>query len=215
MKLSTLKLQDVQIKLANGRQLFNVKKLEIQPGEKILIRGASGTGKSTFLHLLAGLILPQKGSYLIGEQRVELMSDDERCAFRRRSVGLIFQKLNILDHLSVRENIELLGFEHRKLEERVLNDVLAEVGLTGRADDRCGVLSLGEQQRVAVARLLFQRPDLILADEPTSSLDRTNSDSIIRSLLATAVGRTLIVVSHDERIEKHFTRKIDFSEFAR
>ncbi|AHI04745.1 glutamine-transport ATP-binding protein ABC transporter GlnQ [Bdellovibrio bacteriovorus W] len=177
--------------------------MSIVHGSHILIKGQSGCGKTTFLHLLAGLFSPSQGSVRIGEHDLSQMGDGELCHFRRESLGVIFQKLNILDHLTVEENIFLVSKS---------TDVLKKVQLADRKKDRCSYLSLGEQQRVAVARVLAQAPPIVLADEPTSSLDQVNAEFVMKALKECAQGKTLIVVSHDERIEKYFDQVIDFKE---
>lgn len=196
-------LVNIEVSLPNGRTLFAIPHMSIPQGSHILIKGQSGCGKTTFLHLLAGLFSPKVGQVKIGEQDLSQMSDNDLCHFRRKSLGVIFQKLNILDHLTVEENIFLVSKD---------SDVLKKVQLADRKKDRCSYLSLGEQQRVAVARVLAQAPPIILADEPTSSLDQTNSEFVMKALKESAQGKTMIVVSHDERIEKYFDRVIDFKE---
>lgn len=199
-------LTNIEVSLPNGRTLFAIPHMSISHGSHILIKGQSGCGKTTFLHLLAGLFSPNQGSVKIGEQDLQEMNDNDLCHFRRQNLGVIFQKLNILDHLTVAENVFLVSRN---------TDVLNKVQLSDRKDDRCSYLSLGEQQRVAVARVLAQAPPIILADEPTSSLDQTNSEFVMKALKESAQGKTLIVVSHDERIEKYFDRVIDFKELSR
>ncbi len=200
-----INLKDIEVNLPNGRSLYRIPHMQIKPGSHILIKGQSGCGKTTFLHMLAGLFRPTNGMVSVGNKQYHELSDSELCTLRRSSIGVIFQKLNILDHLTVEENIQLVGNKA---------GVLSLVGLNGREQERCAHLSLGEQQRVAVARVLAQAPKMILADEPTSSLDQVNSDFVMQSLQQASEGKTLIVVSHDERIEKYFDRIIDFKEFT-
>ena len=194
------------------RLLFQVPSLRIPSGDKVLVRGASGQGKTTFLHLLAGLLTPDKGKVLVGDRRLDTLDEEERCRFRRRHVGIVFQKLNLIDHLTALENVELAlprGETRRKATE-----ALQSVSLQGREHDRVSVLSLGEQQRVAVARVLAGRFPLVLADEPTSSLDEANAVAVMGILMDACSEKTLVVVSHDHRIEGFFPRTIDFGEFA-
>lgn len=198
-------LTNIEVSLPSGRTLFAIPHMNIAQGSHILIKGQSGCGKTTFLHLLAGLFSPTQGSVKIGEKDLQQMNDNDLCHFRRKNLGVIFQKLNILDHLTVEENIFLVSSN---------TDVLKKVQLEDRKNDRCSYLSLGEQQRVAVARVLAQAPPIILADEPTSSLDQTNSKFVMKALKESTQGKTLIVVSHDERIEKYFDRVINFKELS-
>lgn len=198
-----------------GRKLFTIPSLKIQAGSHRLIHGASGSGKTTLLHLIAGLLIPDTGSVEIDGQRLSTLTDNERCELRRRKIGLIFQKLNLLDHLTTEENI-LLGLHQDDSETRTkVRQALDRVQLKDRYGERCAHLSLGEQQRVAVARLLAQAPEILLADEPTSSLDGRNCRFVMDELLSLSQGKTLIVVSHDERIFKYFDQVTEFGEIAR
>lgn len=198
-----ISLAKIKVKVGlERRSLFEIPNFNIFSGDKILIQGASGKGKTTFLHLLAGLFLPDEGRIHIGETEITQLSDEKRSLFRRSHIGMVFQKLNLIDHLTALENIQLSLKEGQDLKKGV--DALKAVGLAGRGHDRTGVLSLGEQQRVAVARVLAASAPLVFADEPTSSLDDHNASEVTRLLLEACAGKTLIVVSHDHRIEKYF-----------
>lgn len=193
-----------------GRALFAIPRLRIPHGEHLLIHGPSGSGKTTLLHLISGLFVPAEGAVGVGATRLDHLNDGGRANFRRRHVGVIFQKLNLLEFLTVRENIRLGGADSPHL----IAAAIERVGLRERADELCSVLSLGEQQRVAVARILALRPDVILADEPTSSLDEENARVVIDALVECAQGKTLLVVSHDERLRARLPKTVDFRELA-
>jgi putative ABC transport system ATP-binding protein len=196
------------------RNLFEIKQLQIRYGQHLLIQGESGKGKTTFLHMLAGLFAPHEGSVQLGSVALNQLSDDACCELRCEVFGVIFQKLNLLDHLTVAENVSLtLGKDIANSQARI-NEAIHRVNLIGKEDSRCNYLSTGEQQRVAVARVLAQRPEIILADEPTSSLDAKNADFVIQALKESAKGRTLVVVSHDQRLIQHFNHVISFQEFT-
>jgi lipoprotein-releasing system ATP-binding protein len=155
--------------------------LEVQAGEMVAIVGASGVGKSTLLHLLGGLDTPDAGSIAVGDAALTQMSDAERVAFRNHQVGFVFQFHHLLPEFSARENVEMpLRIGGAPVEEasRRATDLLARVGLAERAGHLPGMLSGGEQQRVAVARALVMRPTLLLADEPTGDLDETTADTL-------------------------------------
>lgn len=212
-----IRLSNVHVRLPNGKDLFSVADLKIPFGSHILLEGESGGGKTTFLHLLAGLFSPQKGEVFVGEVDLARLNDKDRCDLRRKQIGVVFQKLNLLDHLTTYENVSLAlpagsGAGVGDGDKRV-RDALKHVNLEGRENDRVSFMSLGEQQRVAVARVLAQNPRIILADEPTSSLDETNSRFILSALKKAARGKTLIVVSHDHRIRAQFEKIISFKEF--
>ena len=191
-----------------SRVLFSIASFYARSGESILIKGASGKGKTTFLHLLAGLFCPEAGEVRIGESYINRMDEESRCLFRRQHIGIVFQKLNLIDHLTPLENIELSVRSDHSQEKAV--ESLKSVGLQGRESEKVSVLSLGEQQRVAIARVLAGDFGVVLADEPTSSLDEDNAMKVTELLLKASAGKTLVVVSHDHRIEKYFSRILDF-----
>ncbi|MFV8248183.1 ABC transporter ATP-binding protein [Bdellovibrio bacteriovorus] len=201
-----IELKNIRVSLPNGRLLFSVRQFDIPHGHHLLLQGESGAGKTTLLHLIAGLFTPQEGEVFVGPHRVSHLDDDSLCDLRRDKIGVIFQKLNLLDHLTCEENV-LLVSESAK-------ESLQKVRLGEKAQDRVSYLSLGEQQRVAVARVLAQKPEIILADEPTSSLDETNMEFVMQALKEAAAGKTLIVVSHDHRITKYFDQVMSFKELT-
>lgn len=192
------------------KPFFSIKNLTIPQGQHLLIQGPSGRGKTTFLHLLAGLFTPHEGQICIGDAHLTKQSEDERALFRRRSMGIIFQKLNLVEHMTPLENIELSLRDQHNTQKALA--ALKAVGLEGREHDRTALLSLGEQQRVAVARVLARHPQIVLADEPTSSLDEKNAFEVIQLLIDSCQKKTLVVVSHDHRIEKYFSAVVDFGK---
>lgn len=151
-------------------------------------------------------MLPTEGSVVLDETRLSDLSDSARAKLRRDSIGFIFQKLNLLSHLTVAENVALAGGN-----EAAVLQALTQIGLAELKSVRASLLSGGEQQRVAVARVLAQAPQIILADEPTSSLDDQNAQFVIEALKKAARGKTLLVVSHDDRLRESFTdiRKLE------
>ncbi len=170
-----------------------------------MLRGASGAGKSTLLHLMAGLMLPTEGAVHVDDRNLNSMNDQERSRLRREHFGLIFQKLNLLTHLTVSENVELsLSGSSREERAKRVAQALARVKMAELAQVRASLLSGGEQQRVAVARVLAQGPMVILADEPTSSLDDENAAFVIKALKTAAQGKTLFIASHDDRLKDSF-----------
>lgn len=205
-------LHEIRVDLpAQGGTLFRLRRFVVPAGQKVLLKGQSGAGKTTLLHLIAGLFHPAEGEVQVGEHRLNTMNDEERGRFRRQNVGLIFQKLNLIEHLTAIENVTLSLSGDVNAESKA-RAALQAVGLSEHGDRRSSVLSLGEQQRVAVARVLAADAKIILADEPTSSLDENNAKNVVELLLRAATGKTLLVVSHDHRIEKHFGELVNFAD---
>jgi lipoprotein-releasing system ATP-binding protein len=155
--------------------------LSVERGEMLAVTGASGVGKSTLLHVLGGLDAFEVGQVHIGDARIEAMDDDARVEFRNRRIGFVFQFHHLLPEFSAIENVEmplfLAGVPAGVRRERARR-LLDRVGLSARLDHRPGALSGGEQQRVAVARALVGRPELLLADEPTGNLDETTAGDL-------------------------------------
>lgn len=186
--------------------------MHVAPGEHIAIRGASGVGKSTLLALLGGLGRPRSGNVFVGELDVASLDGDELAAYRRKTVGFVFQHFGLLETLSARENIELAcvlaGLPSRRRRARA-EELLEGVGLAGRANHRPAELSGGERQRVAIARALANRPLMVLADEPTGNLDEESALRVMQLLesLHRQWGYTLIVVTHNHMVAARAARR--------
>ena len=190
-----------------GRSLSVLRALELSVarGEMLAIVGASGVGKSTLLHLLGGLDTTDAGSIRIGEAEITAMSDPERVAFRNRHVGFVFQFHHLLPEFTALENVEMpLRIARAASTERRprAEQVLGRVGLAERLDHRPGMMSGGEQQRVAVARALVMGPDLLLADEPTGDLDEGTAEALHGLLREMHRERQLtsIIATHNPRL---------------
>jgi putative ABC transport system ATP-binding protein len=178
--------------------------LTIERGQFVAVMGASGSGKSTLLHVMAGLTKPDAGHVAVDGQDLSVMSDYQLTLFRRRRIGLVFQAFNLIPTLSAQDNILLpaLADGRGKLADGQLDGLLARLGLTERRRHRPDAMSGGEQQRVAIARAMIVDPAIILADEPTGSLDSVTGQSICRLLreLCEEQGRTIVVVTHEPTV---------------
>jgi putative ABC transport system ATP-binding protein len=198
-----IRVSDLSVHLPDGKLLFRLKPWSITPGTRMLIEGPSGKGKTTLLHLLAGLFPPTEGYVFWGEKNIKLLREAERCRERRRSFGIVFQNLNLLDHLTALENV-LLGVRGRADALTQATQALADLSMIDFAHKSSGHLSLGEQQRIAVARVVAAAPKIILADEPTSGLDDANAEAVMNGLLGLPNNPTILVVSHDARLRSKF-----------
>ncbi len=190
--------------------------LAVPRGEFLAVVGRSGSGKTTLLNLIAGLDRPDEGEVIVNGQEVHRFTDAQTTAFRRRTVGFVFQSFGLLPLLSAAENIDLAlriaGAGLRERNERT-RELLTLVGLADRADHRPYELSGGEQQRVAVARALANRPPLIIADEPTGELDSTTGAQIFGMLRDVAAqGVTVVAATHDPFVMEHVDRVLEMSD---
>jgi putative ABC transport system ATP-binding protein len=174
--------------------------LEIADGEFVAIMGPSGCGKSTLLNIIGMLDSPSSGSYVFNGQEVAGLSEGKLADVRKHNIGFIFQSFNLVDELSVRENIELALLYHDVASaerRRRVDEVMDKVGIAHRAKHRPSQLSGGQQQRVAVARALVGSPKLILADEPTGNLDTHHGEEVMRMLQQlNREGSTIVMVTH-------------------
>jgi len=188
--------------------------IEIARGDFVALRGASGTGKSTLLHLLGGLDTPNAGEIFFDGENVSHYSDRELTRFRNRRVGFVFQAYHLLPELTALENVCLPARVARNgagLAARRAEELLARVGLQGRLDHKPSELSGGEQQRVAIARALINQPELLLADEPTGNLDSHTGGEIIALLksLRPEKQMTLVIATHDAKVAASAPRVIE------
>jgi lipoprotein-releasing system ATP-binding protein len=185
--------------------------LNISAGARIAIVGASGAGKTTFMHLLGGLDKPTSGSVTFAGKDIFSYSASELDAFRNRSIGFVFQFHQLLPEFTALENVmmpALIGRDSVQDARMKATEILAAVGLDHRLDHKPGQLSGGEQQRVAIARSLVMSPRLLLADEPTGNLDSATSDEILALLdrLHQKRDLTMVVVTHSEKVATHMDR---------
>ena len=186
--------------------------VEIHPGEFVMIVGSSGSGKSTLMHILGLLDKPTDGSFILGSQEVSNLTDDEYAALRNQRIGFVFQQFNLLNELTVVENVALpLAYSGVDKAERAEKASLyaTKTGLGERLDHRPTQLSGGQNQRIAIARALVNSPDIVMADEPTGALDSKTGKEIMDLLHdLNDQGLTIIMVTHDPVLAEQGTRKI-------
>ncbi|MES1975679.1 MAG: ABC transporter ATP-binding protein [Pseudomonadota bacterium] len=187
--------------------------LDIADGEFVAVMGPSGCGKSTLLNLMGMLDSPSSGSYIFNGQEVAGLGESRLAEVRKANIGFIFQSFNLVDELSVRENVELALLYHdvSAAERKRRTDVVMDrVGIAHRARHRPSQLSGGQQQRVAVARALVAEPKLILADEPTGNLDTNHGDEVMRMLQQlNAEGSTIVMVTHSPAHADYASRVVN------
>ena len=201
MTLPVIELRDVSRKYDEGPPALDGVSLTVAAGEAIAILGPSGSGKSTLLNLVAGLDRPSGGTVTVDGVRVDQLGEAASARYRRSKIGMVFQFFNLLDDLTVADNVMLaaqLAGMARSAAQRRATELLRTLGVDRHAGAYPGRLSGGERQRVAVARALMNRPSLLLADEPTGALD-TASGEDVRQLLNDlhADGQTIVLVTHD------------------
>lgn len=202
--------------------VIDLPRFELHDGEQVAMIGSSGSGKTTLLHLIAGILVPDSGSvvYRIGDREVDIgnLSEAQRDVFRGRHVGYVFQTHHLLAGFTALENVILgMSFTGRREDPAWARHLLNEVGLADRLHYKPQRLSVGQQQRVAVARALANRPQLVLADEPTGALDARNAQAVldlIRKLCA-EVGAALLLVSHDLNIARQLPRVVELAALNR
>lgn len=220
-----IELKQILFSWPRARQpILDIENLTVHPGQHLFIQGESGCGKTSLLNLLSGITEPGSGSLTVLGNSIVEMSSHQRDRFRADHLGVIFQQFNLLPYLNVIENVALpFHFSSRRRNKvtdsmQACEAVLGELEITADMFNKNVLdLSVGQQQRVAVARALVGNPELVIADEPTSALDRKNRDAFIRLLFdrATEHGSTLIFVSHDDHLSGFFKHSINLAEINR
>ena len=178
---------------------------DFEEGKFYAIIGRSGSGKSTLLHILGGLDRPTRGQVLIDRKDICSMNDEQMAIVRRRHMGFVFQQFNLLEEYNVRNNILMpLKLDGRRPDPRFYAEVIDTLGLKEKVNKFPSELSGGEQQRVAIARSVLAKPELIIADEPTGNLDKKTGEEVLELLTTCAAkfGQTLIIVTHDPEIAR-------------
>jgi len=214
---SVLDARGIVMTFQNGDEFTRVLlgvDVTLDPGELVALLGASGSGKSTLLSIVGLLLRPTAGAITIGGERVDALSDAQSSLFRNERLGFIFQFHNLLPDFTALENV---GFPAAAADggltsaiRQRASELLGRVGLSDRMNFPAARLSGGQKQRVAIARALMNRPQLVLADEPTGSLDRASADQVLGLMreINREDGTTFLICTHDERVASHCTRRI-------
>lgn len=210
--MSTPALQIDQLSFAyRQRPVLRIPQLHLEKGEHCVVLGPSGCGKTTLLHLIAGLLMPTQGSVTVCGQRLDELTGAACDRFRGHHLGIVFQRLHLLPALSVLDNLLLAQrLARQPRDASSVHKLLAALNLSEFATARPTQLSQGQSQRVAIARALVHRPAVLLADEPTSSLDDDNAERAIDLMRAQAqaIGASLLIVTHDKRIRGQLGREL-------
>jgi len=196
--------------------ILSVEGFVFEDGKTYLLTGGSGSGKTTLLNIISGLTLPTSGAVFCGDVEINALSETQRDKFRAKNVGYIFQDFNLIENYTVYDNVSAalyLTGDKKDIPPRV-NGVLKNAGLESRTNVKVSRLSGGEKQRVALCRAIVKKPNILLADEPTGNLDKTNAKKVMTEIieLAKTHGALLIVVSHDTDYTDMFDVVLDISD---
>ena len=205
-----LKTKEVEFNYDN-QMFFKFQNIDLNSHENLLIIGDSGVGKTTLMHLLAGLLKSNSGSIKLFDKELNLMSPSQLDSFRKNNIGIVFQRPHFVNSLTVKENLQLAQYIANKKDNNRIEDILKNLNIFNKSNKKTNQLSQGEKQRASIALAIVNSPKLILADEPTSSLDDNNCAKVIELLKkqATDFGAQLIVITHDSRLKKHFKNTIE------
>ena len=191
---------------------IDYKDITFESGKSYMLLGASGCGKSTLLNMIAGILSPTSGSIIIDGVNMQEKSQKEKDKFRIEKIGYIFQDFKLITEMTVMDNINILNLEG--ISTQGAPKILSELGILEKKNSKIKHLSGGQKQRVAIARALVKEPEIILADEPTGNLNFTIGEQVIKELCVSAKGKTLIAVTHDERLGIYFDEIIDMNEMT-
>ena len=188
------------------------KDITFETGKSYMLLGASGCGKSTLLNIIAGILSPTKGSVIIDGDDMTKESQKKKDKFRIENIGYIFQDFKLINDMTVTDNIGILKLEG--IDISGMDEMLKTLGIYEKKNSKIKHLSGGQKQRVAIARALVKKPQIILADEPTGNLNFAIGEQVIKELVSVSTGKTLIAVTHDDRLSKYFDVVIDMNEMT-
>ncbi|MBQ7412265.1 MAG: ABC transporter ATP-binding protein [Clostridia bacterium] len=191
---------------------IDYKDMTFEDGKSYMLLGASGCGKSTLLNMIAGILSPEGGSIEVNSVDITTLSQKERDKLRIEKIGYIFQDFKLITDMSVIDNINILRLEGVNTEGA--DKILEALDILDKKNKKVKHLSGGQKQRVAIARAIVKEPDIILADEPTGNLNFAIGEEVIKTLVEISKGKTLIAVTHDDRLAKYFDYVIDMNEMT-
>ncbi len=200
------------VKRFDDETVINYKNIVFEDGKSYVLLGASGCGKSTLLNMLAGVITPSEGAIYFDGVEMSRKSQKQKDKFRIEKIGYIFQDFKLIEEMTVEDNINVLKLEGVKTSG--MDDVLGKLGILSKKRKKVKQLSGGERQRVAIARAFVKAPEIILADEPTGNLNYEIGKSVVEEMLKIAKGKTLVAVTHDDRLAPLFDCTIDMNDIA-
>ncbi|HFP7499400.1 TPA: ABC transporter ATP-binding protein [Campylobacter coli] len=203
-----IQIKNLSKKFGKVKALDNIN-LNIYKGEWLAIMGPSGSGKSTLLNILSLMDDPSSGKYILDNEDLEQINEEQKITLRREKIGLIFQQFHLIPYLSALENVMLSQYYHSSVDEEDAKAVLEKVGLLHRLSHLPSQLSGGEQQRVCIARALINNPEILLADEPTGNLDEANEKIVLETLQKLKnEGKTIVLITHNSELAKFADRTL-------
>lgn len=206
-----IKITDVSKQFPNETAI-DYNDITFEKGKSYMLLGASGCGKSTLLNMIAGILSPEKGTIEIAGEDMTKKSQKQKDKFRIEKIGYIFQDFKLIDEMTVMDNISILRLE--KVDISGIDNVLESLEILDKKNKKVKHLSGGEKQRVAIARAIVKKPEIILADEPTGNLNFSIGEAVIKQLVEISKGKTLIAVTHDERLGKYFDCTVDMNKMT-
>lgn len=208
MKKELIEINNLNKEFGKVKALNNIN-LSVYEGEWLAIMGPSGSGKSTLLNILSLMDTPSSGEYILDNENLEQMDEEQKITLRREKIGLVFQQFHLIPYLNALENVMLSQYYHSSVDEEDAKMVLEKVGLSHRLTHLPSQLSGGEQQRVCIARALINNPELLLADEPTGNLDEANEQIVLQTLQKLKnEGKTIVLITHNPDLAKFADRTL-------